>query len=132
MLTQPSLGSPLRDQSLGAEVPRLVHFLVIISKLGLDRIGAQEHGGLRGAVDLVAEDPFLDLQEEELLGNVLDKLLSHVLRVELGPEFELDRVLLSNLLCRDLRDGRQSSEPTSGRSRAPVTQNYHIIITAIT
>lgn len=102
MLTQASLGSPLRDQSLGAEVPRLVHFLVIISELGLNGIGPQEHGCLWGAVDLIAEDPFLDLQEEELLCDVLDEFISHILGVELGPEFELDRVLLSNLLCRDL------------------------------
>lgn len=102
VLTQPSLGSPLRDQPLRAEVPRLVHLLVIISKLGLNRIGAQEHGCLWGAVDLITEDPFLDLQEEELLCDVLDELLGHILGVELGPEFELDRVLLSNLLCRDL------------------------------
>lgn len=110
MLTQASLGSPLRDQSLGAEVARLVHFLVVISKLGLNRIGPQEHGCFWGAVDLIAEDPFLDLQEEELLSDVLDELLSHVLRVELGPEFELDRVFLPNLLCGDLRGGRQLSQ----------------------
>lgn len=116
MLTQASLDSPLRDQPLGAEVPRLVHFLVIISKLSLNGVGPQEHCRLWGAVDLITEDPFLDLQEEKLLCDVLDEFLGHVLGIELGPEFELDRVLLSNLLCGDLRDGGRFSVPTSGLS----------------
>lgn len=116
MLTQASLGLPLGDQPLRAEVPRLVHFLVIISELGLNGIGAQEHGCLWGAVDLVAEDPVLDLQEEELLCDVLDEFLGHVFGVELGPEFKLDRVLLSDLLCGDLPDGGRFSVPTSGHS----------------
>lgn len=76
-----------------------MHLFVIISKLGLHGVGAQEHSCLWGAVDLVAEDPLLDLQEEQLLRDVLDELLCHILRVELGPEFELDGVLLPNLLC---------------------------------
>lgn len=108
VLVHDSLG----DQPLRAEVPRLVHFLVIISELGLNGIGAQEHGCLWGAVDLVAEDPVLDLQEEELLCDVLDEFLGHVFGVELGPEFKLDRVLLSDLLCGDLfikfQPGRKS------------------------
>lgn len=79
-----------------------MHFFVVVSKLGLDRVGPQEHGCLRRAVDLVAKDTLLDLEEEELLRDVLDQLLSHILGVELGPEFELDRVLFPNLLCRDL------------------------------
>lgn len=88
-----------------------MHFLVIISKLGLHGIGAQEHCCLRGAVDLIAEDALLDLEEEQLLRDVLDELLRHILGVELGPEFELDGVLLPNLLCRYLCDRRQFSVP---------------------
>ena len=101
--------SPLRDEPLGAEVPGLVQLLVVVAELGLHGVGAQEHSGLGRAVDLVAEDALLHLQEEELLRDVLDELLGHVLRVELGPELELQRALLPDLLGGHL--GGQKPDP---------------------
>ena len=69
-------GSPLGDQPLGAEVPRLVCLFAVVPKLGLHGVGAEEHRCLRRAVDLVTEDALLHLEEEELLGDVLDELLN--------------------------------------------------------
>ena len=39
------------------------------------------------------------LKEEKPLGDVLDKLISHILGEELDSEFELHRNLLANVLC---------------------------------
>ena len=94
----------LRDEPLGAEVPGLVQLLAVGAELGLHGVGA-----LGRAVDLVAEDTLLHLQEEELLRDVLDELLGHVLGVELGPELELQRALLPDLLGRHL--GGQKPDP---------------------
>ncbi|TNN76133.1 hypothetical protein EYF80_013664 [Liparis tanakae] len=86
------------------QVSRLVLFFVVVSKLGLDRVGGEQHGGLWWTVDLVAQDALLHLQEEQLLGDVLDQLLRHVLWEELGPELELQRVLLLHVLGRHLEN----------------------------
>lgn len=71
---------------------------VIVPKLGLHGVRAEEHGCLRRAVNLIAENAVLHLEEEKLLRDVLDELLRHVFRVELGPELELERILLPDLL----------------------------------
>lgn len=80
-----------------------MELLVVVSKLGLDRVGGQQHGCLWWTVDFVTQDAFLHLQEEKLLRDALDQLLRHILRKELGPKFELKRVLLLNILGRDLK-----------------------------
>lgn len=80
-----------------------MHIFVVISKFGLHSIGAKKHSCFRRTVDLIAEDPFLHLQEEELLRDVLDQLLSHILWEELGAEFELEGILLSDFLSGNLR-----------------------------
>lgn len=71
---------------------------VIVPKLGLHCVRAEEHCRLRRAVNLIAENAVLHLEEEKLLRDVLDELLRHVFRVELGPELELERILLPDLL----------------------------------
>lgn len=93
---------PVRQQALRHQVSGSVEPFVVVSKLGLDRVGGQQHGRLRGTVDFVAQDAFLHLQEEKPLGDALDQLLRHILRKELGPKFELQRVLLLDVLGRDL------------------------------
>lgn len=80
-----------------------MHIFVVISKFGLHSIGAKKHCCFRRTVDLIAEDPFLHLQEEELLRDVLDQLVSHILWEELGAKFELEGILLSDFLSRNLR-----------------------------
>lgn len=77
-------------------------FFVAVSKLGLNRVGGQQHSGLWWAVDLVAQDALLHLQEEELPGDLLDQLLRHVLWEELGAKLELKRVLFLHFLGRHL------------------------------
>lgn len=80
-----------------------MHFSVVICKFGLHSIGAKKYCCFRRTVDLIAEDPFLHLQEEELLRDVLDQLFRHILWEELGAEFELEGILLSDFLSRNLR-----------------------------
>ena len=114
--------SPLGDQTLWIEVSRLVHIFLVISKFGLHSIGAKKYCCFRRTVDLIAEDPFLHLQEEELLCDVLDQLFRHILWEELGAEFELEGILLSNFLSRNLR-----SEATPQLSRVAnnkITDTY--------
>ena len=72
VLVHDSLG----DQLLGAGVPRLVSLFAVVPKLGLHGVGAEEHRCLRRAIDFVTEDALLHLEEEELLGDVLDELLN--------------------------------------------------------
>lgn len=90
------------QQAFRQQVSRPVDFFVVVSELGLDRVGGQQHGSLWRAVDLVAQDSLLHLQEEQLLRDVLDQLLRHVLGEELGPELKLERVLLLHVLGRHL------------------------------
>lgn len=80
-----------------------MHLFVVISKFGLHSIGAKKYCCFRRTVDLITEDPFLHLKEEQLLRDVLNQLLRHVLREELGTESELERILLSDFLSRNLR-----------------------------
>jgi len=94
---------PLGDKTLWIEVSRLVHIFVVISKFGLHSIGAKKHCCFRRTVDLITEDPFLHLKEEELLRDVLYQLFSHILWEELGTEPELEGILLSDFLSRNLR-----------------------------
>lgn len=89
-------------QAFRQQVSRPVDFFVVVSKLGLNRVGGQQHGCLWWTVNLVAQDALLHLQEEQLLGDVLDQLLRHILREELGPKLELQRVLLLHVLGRHL------------------------------
>ena len=96
---------PLGQQPVSGQVAALVNMLVVVSELGLDGVGGEQHGRLRGAVDHVAQDQILHLQEEELLGHVLDQLVSHILRVELGPELEQQGGLLPHVLGRHLGGG---------------------------
>lgn len=79
-----------------------MHIFIVVSKFGLHSIGAEQNCCFRWAVDLIAEDPFLHLQEEELLGNVLDQLLRDILREELGTESELKGAFLPDFLSGDL------------------------------
>ena len=80
-----------------------MHIFVVISKFGLHSIGAKKYCCFRRTVDLIAEDPFLHLQKEELLRDVLDQLFRHILWEELGTEFELEGTLLSDFLSGNLR-----------------------------
>lgn len=86
------------QQSFSQQVSRPVQFFVVVSKLGMNRIGGQQHGCLRWTVHLVAQNTLLHLQEEELLGDVLDQLLRHILWKELGPKLELQWVLFLDVL----------------------------------
>lgn len=90
------------QQAFRQQVSRSVDFFVVVSKLGLNRVGSQQHGCLWWTVNLVGEDSLLHLQEEELLGDVLDQFLRHIFWEELGPELELQRVLLLYVLGRHL------------------------------
>lgn len=92
----------MRQQAFGHQVSWPVELFVVGSEFGLDGVGGQQDGCLRGTVHLVGQDALLHLQEEKLLGDVLDQLLRHVLGKELGPEFELQGVLLLNILVGDL------------------------------
>lgn len=93
----------MRQQAFRHQVSGSVELFVVVFKLGLDGVGGEQDGCLWGTVDLVAQDALLHLQEEKLLGDALDQLLRHILRKELGPKFELQRVLLLNILRRDLK-----------------------------
>lgn len=93
---------PVGQQAFSQQVSGPVELFVVVSELGLDRVGGQQYGRLWRTVDFVAQDAFLHLQEEELLGDALDQLLRHILRKELGPKFELQRILLLNILGCDL------------------------------
>lgn len=93
---------PVGQQAFSHQVSGPVELFVVVSELGLDRVGGQQYGRLWRTVDFVAQDAFLHLQEEKLLGDALDQLLRHILRKELGPKFELQRVLLLNILGCDL------------------------------
>lgn len=89
-------------QAFRQEVSRPVDFFGIICKLGLNRVGGQQHGRLWWTVNFVAQDALLHLKEEQLLGDVLDQLLRHILWEELGPKLKLQRVLLLHILGRHL------------------------------
>lgn len=80
-----------------------MHIFVVISKFGLYSIGAKKHCCFRRTVDLITEDSFLHLKEEELLRDVLYQLFSHILWEELGTEPELKGIFLSDFLSRNLR-----------------------------
>lgn len=99
--------SPVWQQAFRQQVSRPVDFFVVVSKLGMTRVGGQQYGCLWWTVNLVAQNALLHLQEEKLLGDVLDELLRHILWKELGPKLELQRVLLLNVLGRHL--GRKYS-----------------------
>lgn len=73
-------------------------FFVVVSIPGLSGVGREQHCGFWRTIDLVAQDAFLHLQEEELLGDVLDQLLRNFLWEELGPELKLKGVLLLDRL----------------------------------
>lgn len=90
--------SPVWQQSIRQQVSGPVDLFVVVSKLGMNRVGGQQHGCLWWTVNLVAQDALLHLQEEKLLGDFLDQLLRHVLWKELGPKLELQRVLLLHVL----------------------------------
>ncbi|KAI1240884.1 hypothetical protein IHE44_0009332 [Lamprotornis superbus] len=66
-------------------------------------IGAKKYCCFRRTVDFITEDPFLHLQEEQLLRDILNQLFSHVLWEELGTESELEGILFSDFLSRNLR-----------------------------
>ena len=108
MLVEVPGSLPLGQQAVRREVARPVDILGKVSKFGLDGVRGQQHCGLWGAVHLVTQDPVLHLQEEHLLGDLLDQLLRHILWEELGPELELERVLLLHVLGRHL-GGREVS-----------------------
>ncbi|KAF3850032.1 hypothetical protein F7725_019751 [Dissostichus mawsoni] len=91
-----------KSEALGQQVSGLVDLFVVVSKLGLNGVRGEQHGRLRGTVHLVAQDALLHLQEEQLLRDVLDQLLGHVLREEFGPKLKLQRVLLLHVLGRHL------------------------------
>lgn len=95
--------APLGQQSVVGEESRGVVSLVVVAVSGLDGVGGQEDGGLGRAVDLVGQDRVLDLQIEQSQRDVLDQLFGHVFRVELGPELELQRVLLLHVLAHHLQ-----------------------------
>lgn len=80
-----------------------MHFFVVISKLGLHSVRAKKNCCFRRTVDLITEDSFLHLQEEELLRDVLYQLFRHIFWEELGTELELEGILLSDFLSRHLR-----------------------------
>lgn len=90
--------SPMWQQAFRQQVSGPVDLFVVVSKLGMNRVGGQQHGCLRGTVNLVAQDALLHLQEEKLLGDFLDQLFRHVLWKELGPKLELQWVLLLHVL----------------------------------
>lgn len=66
---------PLRQQFVTGQVSCRVDVLVVVSILGLYGVGGQQHSSLRGAVNVIVEDPLLHLQEEQPLGGLLDQLL---------------------------------------------------------
>lgn len=99
---------PLGDQAFRTEIPSLVQFFIIISKFGLHSVRSKKDSSFRWAIDLVTKDSFFHLQEEQLLGDVLDQLFKHILRKKLGPEFELERVLFPDFLSRDLNSDKVS------------------------
>ena len=70
----------------------------VATYLGLYGVGGQQHGGLGGAVDILAEDGLLHLQVEEVLGGLLYQLLGRVLGEELHAEMEVDRLVLWHVL----------------------------------
>lgn len=90
--------SPMWQQAFRQQVSGPVGLFVVVSKLGMNRVGGQQHGCLWWTVNLVAQDALLHLQEEELLGDFLDQLFRHVLWKEFGPELELQWVLLLHVL----------------------------------
>ena len=53
---------------------------------GLHGIGSKEDRSLRGAVDVHVKNWLLDLQEEEVLCDLLNKLFRNILREKLGQE----------------------------------------------
>lgn len=56
--------SPLWQQSVVGEVARLVAVFVVVGVLGLDRVGCQQHGSLRGTVVLIVQNGLLHLVRE--------------------------------------------------------------------
>lgn len=90
--------SPMWQQAFRQQVSGPVDLFVVVSKLGMNRVGGQQHGCLWGTVNLVAQDALLHLQEEKLLRDFLDQLFRHVLWKELGPKLELQWVLLLHVL----------------------------------
>lgn len=90
------------QQTFRQQVSGPVDLVVVVSELGLDGVGGEQHGGLWRTVDLVGQDALLHLQEEELLGDVLDQLLGHVLWEELGPKLKLEWVVFLYVLGRHL------------------------------
>ena len=95
-------GLPLWEELVPGQVAGGVALLVVVGVLGLHGVGGQQHGGLGRAVDVVVQDALLHLEEEQPLGGLLDQLLRHVLREELGPELEEQRALLPHVLGRHL------------------------------
>lgn len=94
---------PLRKETVVGEVTGGVQLLVKVAILGLDGVGGEQDGRLGRAVNVVRQDGVLHLQVEEAHRNVLDELLGHVLRVEFGAEFKLQRALLLHVLVQHLQ-----------------------------
>lgn len=83
---------------------------VVISTLSLNGIRGQQYSCLWWTVNLVTQNALLHLQEEKLLGDILDQLLCHILWKELGSELELQWVLLLNILRCHLRRKHSTSK----------------------
>lgn len=119
--------SPVRQQAFGHQIPGSVELFVVVFKLGLDGVGGEQYGCLWWTVDFIAQDALLHLQEEKLLGDALDQLLGHILRKELGPKFELQRVLLLDILRCDLMRKHRVMESMLGAfyTRWNQRNNHH-------
>ena len=70
--------------------------------LGLDGVRGEQDSCLGWTVDVHTKDGLLDLQEEQVLCDLLDELLGHILRVELGKKEEGNRDLLWHILLQNL------------------------------
>ena len=65
---------------------QLTFWLRLWAYPGLHGIGGKENRSLRGAVNVHVKNRLLDLQEEEVLRDLLNKLFRNVLREKLGQE----------------------------------------------
>lgn len=77
--------------------------LVVVTVPGLDRVRCQQNRRFWGAVNFVPDDGVLHLEVKQAQRDILDEFLGHVFRVKFGTKFELERVLLLDILVDDLR-----------------------------
>ena len=66
------IDGPLRQQIFVPDVVGFERLFVVIAIFGLKRVRGEKDGSLGRAVNVHVQNPLLDLEEEEMLGDFLE------------------------------------------------------------